>query len=255
MKITVITVTYNSAATLAETLRSVATQNHPHIEHLVIDGASTDDTPSVLRAHGGHVKATVSEPDKGIYDAMNKGLRLATGDFVGFLNADDTFADPDSVSHIARAASRPSTDAVYGDLLYVHKDRPAESVRYWRSGEFSRSGLRFGWMPPHPTLYVRRARIEELGPFDARFRIAADYEFVLRYLSRAEMRVVYVPRVLVRMRTGGASNRSLTALLRKSREDLLALRQNDVGGVLTLFSKNLRKLPQFFFRRPGSADT
>jgi glycosyltransferase len=248
MKITIITVTYNSAATLAETLRSVAAQTHPDIEHLVIDGASTDDTLAVVRAHGAHVTATLSEPDEGIYDAMNKGLRLATGDFVGFLNADDMFGDADSVRHIASAASSPSTDAVYGDLLYVHKDRPQDSVRYWRSGEFERSRLPYGWMPPHPTLYVRRTRIAELGPFNATYRIAADYEFVLRYLSRPGIGVAYIPKVLVRMRTGGASNRSIGALINKSREDLRALQQNKVGGILTLLSKNARKLPQFVLR-------
>lgn len=248
MKLSIITVAYNSAATIADTLRSVAIQTYPAIEHLVIDGASTDDTLALVRENGAHVKAVVSEPDAGIYDAMNKGLKLATGDFVGFLNADDTYADADCASQIARAASDPSIDAVYGDLLYVDKDRPHRSIRYWRSGPFSRSRLRYGWMPPHPTLYVRRTRIAELGPFKTDFSIAADYEFVLRYLGQPGLGVAYVPKVLVRMRTGGASNRSIGALVDKSREDLRALHQNQVGGLLTLFSKNARKLPQFFLR-------
>lgn len=249
MRITVITVAYNSAATIAGTLASVTEQSHADLEHLIIDGASTDATLDVVRAHGSRVARVVSEPDRGIYDAMNKGLRLATGEFVGFLNADDTFAGPDVVRDIAEAASAsPSVDAVYGDLLYVDKDRPTVAVRYWRSGAFSPSRLRFGWMPPHPTLYVRRRRIAEWGPFDAGFRIAADYEFVLRYLGKPGVRVTYVPRVLVHMRTGGASNRSLGALFDKSREDLQALRRSRVGGLLTLLSKNVRKLPQFIAR-------
>lgn len=248
MKITVITVAYNSASTISETLRSVAAQTHGDIEHLVIDGASTDDTLKVVRGQGMHVAAVVSEPDVGIYDAMNKGLRLATGEFVGFLNADDVFADPDCVARIAEAASKGGVDAIYGDLLYVHKDRPQQLVRYWRSGRFTRSHLRLGWMPPHPTLYVRRRRIEELGPFDANLRIAADYEFILRYLGHPGLAVAYVPKVLVHMRTGGASNRSVAALLRKSREDLAALRRNKVGGLLSLLAKNARKLPQFVLR-------
>jgi len=248
MKVTVITVAYNSAATIAETLASVASQTHPDIEHIVIDGASTDDTLSLVRTHGAHVTSVPSEPDRGIYDAMNKGLRLATGDFVGFLNADDTFAGVTAVSSIARVAQNASVDAVYGDLVYVQKDRPSELIRYWRSGSFACSRLRFGWMPPHPTLYVRRSRIDELGSFKTHFRIAADYEFVLRYLSHPGMGVAYVPEVLVRMRTGGASNRSMSALFHKSREDLAALRQNNVGGVISLLFKNARKLPQFFLR-------
>lgn len=248
MRITIITVAYNSAATIADTLASVAAQSHPDIEHIVVDGASTDATLAIVREHGAHVTTIVSQPDHGIYDAMNKGLALAQGDFVGFLNADDMLADADAVAAIARAAAGvPAVDVVYGDLVYVEQANPAQVVRFWRSGEFAPSRLRYGWMPPHPTLYVRRARLAELGAFDTRLRIAADYDFALRYLGRTGMRVAYVPQVLVRMRVGGASNRSLPALLRKTREDLRALRQNRVGGLVALACKNLRKLPQFVF--------
>ena len=246
MKISIITVAYNSAATIGDTMRSVAMQTHPDIEHIVIDGGSTDDTAAVVRKLGPHVSRLVSERDEGIYDAMNKGLRLATGDFVGFLNADDMLATPDVVAEIAAAAAGTEVDAVCGDLVYVDKDRPGEVVRYWRCGEFSPSRLRYGWMPPHPTLYVRRSRLAEHGQFDLRLRLAADYDFILRYLGRPGVRMAYLPRLLVKMRTGGASNRSLAALLRKSREDLFALQKNGVGGVLTVLCKILRKLPQFF---------
>lgn len=246
MKITIITVAYNSAATIADTLRSVAMQTHADIEHIVVDGASSDDTLARVHAHGAHVSRLVSEPDAGIYDAMNKGLRLATGEFVGFLNADDMLAMPDAMAAIARAAAPADVDAICGDLVYVNKGRPSEVVRYWRCGEFSPARLRYGWMPPHPTLYVRRSRLAELGLFDVRLRIAADYDFILRYLGHPGIRVAYVPEVLVKMRTGGASNRSLGALIEKSREDLFALRKNHAGGMLTLLCKNVRKLPQFF---------
>jgi len=246
LKISIVTVAYNSAATIADTLRSVAAQSHGDIEHLVIDGASKDNTLHVVRAYGAHVSKLLSEPDRGIYDAMNKGLALATGDFVGFLNADDMLASPDAVASIARAAAAPGTGAVCGDLVYVRKDRPEEVVRCWRCGPFAPARLRYGWMPPHPTLYVRRSLVSELGPFDTQLRIAADYDFILRYLGRSGMQVGYVPEVLVKMRMGGASNRSLQAMLSKSREDLIALKKNDVGGLTTLLCKNLRKLPQFF---------
>jgi len=248
MKISVITVAYNSAATIGDTMQSVASQTHADIEHVVIDGASSDDTLTVVRRHGSHVAKLVSESDRGIYDAMNKGLRLVTGDLVGFLNADDTFADDAVLASIAAAAEDPSVDAVYGDLVYVKNSRPDETLRYWRSGPFVRSSLRRGWMPPHPTLYVRRSRIGELGPFDCSFKVAADYDFVLRYLMQPDFRAAYVPKVLVRMRTGGASNRSVAAIIDKSREDLRALRSNHVGGSLALLCKNVRKLPQFFSR-------
>ena len=246
MKITVITVSFNSAASIADTLDSVAAQTHQNIEHIVIDGASTDGTVGIVRARGKHVAQLISEPDRGIYDAMNKGLRLATGDLVGFLNADDMFAHHGVVASIARAAEQePEADSVYGDLVYVRADRPDQVLRYWRSGEFTRSKLRFGWMPPHPTFYVRTAKLSEIGHFNDQLRIAADYEFVLRWLAAPNARAAYIPDVLVRMRVGGASNQSLKAILRKSREDLWALRHNRIGGWPTLICKNLRKLPQF----------
>lgn len=246
MKISIITVAYNSAATIGDTLKSVAVQTYPNIEHIVIDGASSDATVAIVQSGGGRVTKLVSERDQGIYDAMNKGLALATGDFVGFLNADDMLATPNVVGEIARAAESAEAGVVCGDLVYIRKDRTDEIVRFWRCGEFSPPKLRFGWMPPHPTLYVRRSLIAELGPFDTHLRIAADYDFILRYLSHPGIRVAYIPKVLVKMRTGGASNRSLSALITKSSEDLKALRNNRIGGILTLVCKNLRKLPQFF---------
>ncbi len=247
MLISVVTVCFNSAQTIADTLRSVATQTHPDLEHIVIDGASKDDTLQIVRTLAGRVAHVVSERDTGIYDAMNKGLALATGEFVGFLNADDMFADAEAVSRIAAVAGT-GIDAVYGDLSYVNKDRPTDVLRYWSSGTFDASLLRYGWMPPHPTFYIRRSLLASLGSFDLQFRIAADYDFMLRFLSRADVRVAYVPEVLVRMRAGGASNRSISALVRKSREDLVALKKNGVGGVATLVLKNARKLPQFLTR-------
>jgi glycosyltransferase len=256
MKFSIVTVSYNSAATIADTLRSVCSQTHADIEHLIIDGGSTDDTLAVVRREGAHVARLVSEPDRGIYDAMNKGLALATGELVGFLNADDMLASPDTIAALAAAAAGANADVLYGDLLYVHKDRPGEVVRYWRSGGFAASRLRYGWMPPHPTLYVRRSVQQALGGFDLRLRIAADYDFMLRCLSAPALRIGYLPRVLVHMRTGGASNRSLRALRDKSREDLFALRKNQVGGWFSLLCKNARKLPQYFSRpRAGSAGT
>jgi glycosyltransferase len=247
MKISVITVAYNSAATIGATLLSVASQTHPAVEHIVVDGASTDETVTIVRDRGKHVARLLSEPDHGIYDAMNKGLMLATGDMVGFLNADDMFAHQDVVASIARAAQQePAADSVYGDLVYVRADRPDQVLRYWRGGEFTRSKLRFGWMPPHPTFYVRTARLSEVGHFNDQLRIAADYEFVLRWLAAPNARAAYIRDVLVRMRVGGASNHSLKAILSKSREDLWALQHNRIGGWPTLICKNLRKLPQFF---------
>lgn len=247
MKVTVITVSYNSAETIVDTLRSVRAQTHANLQHIVIDGGSTDGTLDLVREHGAHVSHLVSERDDGIYDAMNKGLALCTGTFVGFLNADDVYADENVVSMIA-AAARPEIDAVYGDLVYVDRLDPAKVFRYWRSGRFSSARLRRGWMPPHPTLYVRASRLPESGGFDTQFRIAADYDFVLRYLGIPGLRTAYLEHVLVRMRLGGISNRSPLSVLKKSREDLRAIRKNGIGGLPTLFMKNARKIPQLLFK-------
>ena len=256
MKVSIVTVTFNSAATLADALLSVATQTHRDIEHIVIDGGSTDETMAIVRAYGAHLTKIVSERDGGIYDAMNKGLALASGDYVGFLNGDDMLASHQTIEALVAAASASGgapVDVIYGDLMYVRKDETAKVVRHWVAGRFSRQALRQGWMPPHPTFYVRRDLQRRVGKFDTRLRISADYDFMLRCLRSADVRTVYVPQVLVLMRTGGASNRSIRALLEKSRQDLIALRRNGVGGWFSLACKNLRKIPQFFGRLKASA--
>jgi glycosyltransferase len=245
MKITIITVAYNSAETIGDTLRSVAEQTHGDVEHIVIDGGSTDGTMEVVRREGLHVSIVVSEPDQGIYDAMNKGMRLASGEFLGFLNADDMLASANVVQKIAEAGIDPVVGYVYGDLVYVRKDATTEVTRHWRAGTFTTGKLKFGWMPPHPTFYVRRSVAQRVGGFDVNFRVAADYDFMLRCLRGQSHQAAYLPDVLVRMRTGGVSNRSLPSLMLKSSEDLAVLRKNDAGGLATILCKNVRKLPQF----------
>jgi glycosyltransferase len=250
VKITVVTVCFNSGATIGDTLRSVKAQAYPDIEHIVIDGDSTDATLAIVQREGDHVSRVVSEPDRGIYDAMNKGLRLATGEFVGFLNADDLLADPEAMARLAKVATDTTADAVFSDLAYVRPDNINAVLRYWKCGSFSRRRLQLGWMPPHPTFYVRRSLLPEIGEFDCSLQIAADYDFILRTLWRRDITTAHVPGVMVRMRTGGVSNRSLAMLWRKSGEDLLVLRRNGIGGLPALVCKNLRKLPQFFMQAP-----
>jgi glycosyltransferase len=246
MKISVVTAVFNAASTVGQALQSVASQRDAEVEHVVVDGGSTDGTLAVLQEHPPPIGVLVSEPDNGIYDALNKGLALATGDVVGFLHADDFFAHDHVLARIAHAFADRSVDAVYADLDYVGKADPTLLVRHWVSGPFSRAALARGWMPPHPTLYMRRELYQRLGGFDTTYRIAADYECVLRVLSDPGVRVAYIPEVLVKMRTGGASNRSLRNLWRKSREDYRALRRYQVGGLVALARKNLSKIPQFF---------
>ncbi len=250
MKITVVTATYNCASTIGDCLRSVAGQTHSDIEHIVVDGASVDGTVDFLHQRASQLSRIISEPDKGIYDALNKGVAHASGDIVGFLHADDLYADSTVLEDVALAFQDPDVDAVYGDLTYVQKADTGKVVRYWRSSPFVRSNLAKGWMPPHPTLYLRRGVYERFGGFDLSYRIAADYDFMLRVLGAINGKVIYFPRVLVTMRLGGESNRSIRNIIRKSAEDLRALRSNRVGGLTSLVFKNGSKLVQFV-RRPG----
>lgn len=221
-------------------------QTWPQVEHVVIDGASTDGTVAVLQACLNAQAVWVSEPDKGIYDALNKGLARATGDVIGLMHSDDFFADDEVLASVAAAFADPAVDAVYGDLDYVAKADTTRIVRRWRSGDYSAAKLARGWMPPHPTLFLRRGVIERWGGYDTSFRIAADYDTILRYFGQGQIRPVYIPRVLVKMRLGGQSNRSLGRIGLKTREDYRALRRNGVGGVGALVWKNLGKLGQFF---------
>lgn len=251
MKISVITATYNCGSTLRTTLESMAVQTHPDIEHLVIDGGSKDDTIELVKQWTAHPITWESGKDKGIYDALNKGIAKASGDVVGFLHADDVLQDERVLAKIAKAFEDPSVQAVYGDLVYVAPDDLGRVIRTWHSGSFHVDKLRRGWMPPHPTFYVRRSLYQQLGGFDLQYRIAADYDNMLRLLSGPDgsgIRTAYVPEVLVRMRTGGVSNRSLRNILQKSREDLRIVRRNRVGGLGTIAMKNLSKISQFWKR-------
>lgn len=246
VRISVITATWNSAPTIEACILSLASQVGVRREHLIIDGGSTDGTVDVVRQHADLIDVCISEPDHGIYDALNKGLRLAGGDVVGFLHSDDVYACTDTLQKIAHAFRDPDVCAVYGDLQYVDRGDLTKVVRHWKSSRFEVGNLRRGWMPPHPTLYVRREWYEKIGGFDLKYRIAADYFSILNLFSSENFRSVYLPEVLVKMRVGGVSNRSLRNLLIKSNEDLDALRRSGVGGIRTLVLKNLSKIHQFF---------
>jgi glycosyltransferase involved in cell wall biosynthesis len=250
LRISLITAVRNRAHTVGATMESVRAQRGADIEHVVVDGASTDGTLAVLERYRDSVASFVSEPDRGAYDALNKGIARATGDIVGFLHSDDEFASPDALAQVEAAFADPSVACVYGDLVYVRKNDPAQVVRYWNAGKYRRERLALGWMPPHPTFYVRREIYERFGAFDTRFRIAADYECMLRLLWRHQLKAAYVPSVLVRMRTGGMSNGSLFSLFRKSCEDFAALRENELSAARAVLMKKMSKLPQFIAREP-----
>jgi len=248
LKISVITAVYNNHETIASALDSALDQKGDNLELIVIDGGSTDGTLKILERYSDRLAILVSEPDKGIYYALNKGIGLASGEVVGFLHSDDLLANENVLNRVGEAFSDPKVDAIYGDLLYVSKDDPDRVVRYWRAGNYSRARLSWGWMPPHPTFYVRRSIYERLGIYDTEYLIAADYECILRFLGKGEVQVSYIPEVMVKMRVGGASNRSLKNILQKSKEDYRALKNNKVGGFRALVWKNLSKFSQFVKR-------
>lgn len=248
LKISVVTVCYNSAATIARTLRSVATQSWPQVEHIVVDGASRDDTLAVIDANRTRVATLLSEPDKGIYDAMNKGVALATGDVVVFLNADDFYADDGVLARVATAMSNERLDALYGDVEFfgAADDRV---VRRYNSSRFTPSRIGWGWMPAHPALFVRRALFERFGSFRTDYRIAGDFEFIARVFQHRELRHRHWPEVLVRMQMGGVSTSGWRATVLLNREMMRACRANAIPtGWLRMLSRYPLKMLEFLRR-------
>lgn len=245
MKISVVTAVLNGGTALARSVESLRAQTHPDVEHVVQDGGSTDETLRYLAKHGHPEMSLISAPDAGIYDAINAGISRATGDVIGLLHADDYLADTTVLAQVAKAFEDRQINGVYGDLQYVSRNDDTRLIRHWKAGPYAHSRLRRGWMPPHPTLYLRRDVFARSGLYDTSYRIAGDYDAMLRWLTTGQVRLAYIPQVMVRMRLGGESNRSLGQMLRKSREDYRAIRRYKVGGVGTLLAKNLSKLPQF----------
>jgi len=249
MKISIVTVVYNRADTIGQAIQSVQSQCYFDIEHIIQDGGSTDGTLGVIRDLGNANTCLISERDEGIYDAINRGISRSTGDIIGLMHSDDFFADDQVIERVASVMQDSKVDGVYGDLQYVAVDDPTRVIRHWRAGLFTKALLRKGWMPPHPTLYLRREVFDNWGLYDKEMRIAADYDAMLRYLNKGNVTLEYIPEVLVKMRVGGESNRSIGRIIKKSREDFTAIRRNNVGGIGTLILKNLTKIPQFIFKK------
>ncbi len=244
-RVTIITATYNSASTVKDTLASIDAQEYPHIEHLVVDGCSKDETLSIVNTFG-HVTQLVCEPDNGIYDAMNKGIKIATGDIIGILNSDDFYADARVISDVVNHFETTGCDALYADLLYVDAEKTSKVVRKWKSGEYKRDNFLIGWMPPHPTFFVKKEVYEKFGLFDTRLRSAADYELLLRFMYINKIAISYLPRVLVHMRSGGMSNRSFKNRIKAHLEDYRAWSFNGIRPKwYTVVLKPIRKVFQY----------
>ncbi len=250
MKITIITSAYNSEKTIEEAIKSVVTQTYNDIEYIVIDAASSDNTLEIINHYKNQIDIIVSEPDQGIYDGLNKGIALAKGDVIGFLHSDDLYKNNKVIEKVAYAFEKSRADSVYGDLVYVSEKDTLKIFRYWKSGQFHPRKLKQGWMPPHPTFFVRRKIYEQYGLFDTSFKIAADYDSILRFLGKHQITTHYLPEVLIKMRVGGESNKSLKNLIQKSREDLRAMKSNNIGHLGSLIFKNISKIPQFLSNCP-----
>jgi glycosyltransferase involved in cell wall biosynthesis len=247
LKVSVITVTYNSAATVEDTIRSVSAQSYPDIEYIVVDGASTDKTINIINRYRDDIQVFVSEKDRGLYDALNKAIALATGDIVGILHSDDLFAHKDVIAHYVDRFLQSGAEGVYADLDYVDRKNTARIRRKWRSGKYRHGMFKFGWMPPHPTFMVKRALYKHFGAFNTSLRSAADYELMLRFIHLHKIRLVYMPEVTIKMRAGGKSNATLQNRVNANREDRLAWKMNGLKAPFyTLYLKPLRKIFQFF---------
>ena len=227
MKISIVTACYNSVGTLGDTLRTIQMQTHKDIEHIVIDGGSTDGTLELLEKNRQHIAYLTSEPDKGLYDAMNKGIAKATGDVIGLLNSDDLFANENVLSRVAQALSDESVDACYGDLVYVAQDDIQKIMRYWKSCDYNPALLAKGFVPAHPTFYVRKKVHDMYGIyFNTNYKLAADYEVLLRLLFTHKINVAYIPDVMIKMRLGGTTNKSFQNIINQNKEILHALKRH-----------------------------
>jgi glycosyltransferase len=246
LKISIVTPTYNSQETIVHTLASLKRQNYRNLQHILIDGGSTDNTFELARKYALQESICISEPDTGVYSALNKGIGLADGDIIGFLHSDDVFASNDILFTMADKFTDKKCEVVYGDLEYVHEKEVTKVVRKWRTREFKKNWFRFGWMPPHPSVFVRKDVYQRFGLFDESYKISGDYEFLLRIMLSNNVDAFYLDKTIVSMRLGGISNRSIRNLFEKTLEDMRAMRVHGLNPVVGILGKNLSKVPQFF---------
>jgi len=252
MKISVVTVCFNSGAYIADALRSVDAQTWRDVEHVIVDGASRDNTLAVVSAFQQPWRRVVSERDAGIYDAMNKGIRLATGEVVGFINSDDFYASDGVLERVASVFEDPQVEACYGDLCYVQQNNVEAVVRYWRSSAYRPGQFGRGWVPPHPTLFLRRSLFARFGAFDLSYPIAADFELMARLLEVHRIKTVYLPQVLVKMRLGGTTNRSVGNIVQQNREIWRALSAHHLQpSALKFIAGKISSRGRQFFTRPA----
>jgi glycosyltransferase involved in cell wall biosynthesis len=249
MKISIITVVYNNEATISSAIESVLAQTYQDREYIIIDGGSTDGTLERIKAYGDRIDLVISEPDGGVYDAMNKGLAKATGDVICILNSDDLYPHEEVIERVVNAFHNSACDAIYGDLVYVSARDVDRVVRYWKSGRCSWKSFEYGWMPPHPAFFVKKSVYTQYGHFNTILKSAADYELMLRFAYKHKISLSYIPEILVKMRVGGLSNFSLKNRFMANKEDKAAWEMNGLKPyVFTMYLKPLRKVLQYFIR-------
>lgn len=243
MKISIITATFNSSTSIKDTLESVNAQTYPNIEHIIVDGGSFDNTLDIVKDYGNKIATIISEPDKGIYDAMNKGIMAATGDIIGILNSDDFFTSTDVISTIVKKFEESSIDALYGDVHFVNPDNLKKTVRYYSSAIFRPSLFRFGFMPAHPSFYMKKSCYEKFGLYSLDYKIASDYDLLIRYLYLHKIKYKYIKKDFVTMRTGGISTENINSRIILNKEIIKACRQYGIyTNMLLLSLKYLYKI-------------
>ncbi|NQT32335.1 MAG: glycosyltransferase [Candidatus Omnitrophica bacterium] len=249
MKVSIITVCLNSKDTIEDTIQSVLSQSYHDVDHVIVDGGSTDGTLDIINKYRDDLHQIISEKDDGIYYAMNKGVSAARGEIVGCLNSDDQYADDTVIENVVRSIAENNTDSCYGDMIYIDKDHSEKIVRYWKAGKFNRNKFKWGWMPPHPTFFVKKDVYEKFGLFDTNFPITSDYELMLRFLYKHNISTTYIPRVMVRMRVHGSSHPSFSKTSKNIVANYRAWKVNDLSIIpLMMLFKPLSKISQFKFR-------
>jgi glycosyltransferase involved in cell wall biosynthesis len=256
MKISIITVTYNAAPFIRSCIDSVLSQDHPDVEYIVVDGSSTDGTQEIVRSYGDQIGKFVSEPDSGLYDAMNKGISMATGDIIGILNADDFYPGNGILTRVAKEFTEKKTDTVFGDLVYVRENDLDKVVRYFPGKGFEIGQLSRGMMPPHPTFFVRKRIYEKFGLFDTSYRICSDFDLMVRFFHTGGVNFSYIPEVLVKMRMGGYSTQGFRSNYTINREMLRACKKHGIPTNLArIYSKYFTKIFQLFHKPPTKTPT
>lgn len=246
MKVSIITVTHNSAATLADTIASVKAQDYPDIEYILVDGNSSDSTVEIIKQNGDVIHHWISEPDKGLYDAMNKGIQMATGDIVGIINSDDFYHRKDSISKIVQGFNNQRVQCVFADIRFVEKDNLEKTVRYYSSKKFDLGSFSWGYMPAHPTFFTYRKNFDKYGFYNTNYKIAADFELLVRFLFKNKLPYQYLNFDMMKMRLGGVSTNSLKSTLIINQEDLKACRENGLKtNYIRLYSRYFRKLLEY----------